>query len=346
MSSAQRRQRTAYLGPEASFSHQAAVEALPATEPIPIPSFRAILSSIQEQEHDYAVLPVENSTNGSVVQALDLLALCGTDTTTSQYPDIEVINEHYLEVHHYLFVSRALAQSRISENELHVMPCGLDAFLARIVKHLNIKTLHTHPQVWGQCNNVLSTFLPPGHVERVDMSSTSAAAAFVANQGAENECAAISSSLAGQKHGQDLVCVARNIEDEPGANTTRFLVLRNRKSTASSIINGILNSEMKSLWTFTILNDDEPGALARTLAIFAQYQFNLCAIQSRPEPKTKAQDESVPSRRWTWKYVFFTECLYNNPSQDCETAMQNVLDALKETTRSVSLLGSWNAVHP
>ncbi|KAJ9651289.1 prephenate dehydratase, partial [Neophaeococcomyces mojaviensis] len=249
--------RTAYLGPEASFSHQAVVEALPQSEPVPLPSFGAILQALQESGsssggYDYAVLPVENSTNGSVVQALDLLAKCGLDPETSQYNDVEVVDEHYLEVHHCLFVSRAWAEQRLEQETLEYIQHhnGISELtnLNEVLQQLNIKTLYSHPQVWGQCNNFLSALLPPGRVERVDMSSTSAAAAFVAgthkpqksttnsppitNEATESHpagpsleepcgTAAISSALAGEKHSTDLLCIAQNIEDEPGTNTTR-----------------------------------------------------------------------------------------------------------------------------
>ncbi|KAG9776916.1 hypothetical protein KCU88_g4721, partial [Aureobasidium melanogenum] len=162
----------AYLGPEASFSHQAAIGVFgPTTStstpssssasafastgsktPVslhPLPSFSAIFSAIQnssssssssssgsaatsekkeqeqpEYDFDFAVIPIENSTNGSVVQVLDLLAQCGHETepepesestalsspssapaaaTTARpalYPDVEVCAEYYLPVHH------------------------------------------------------------------------------------------------------------------------------------------------------------------------------------------------------------------------------------------------------
>jgi len=383
-----RKLRTAYLGPEASFSHQAAVEALPQTEAVPLPSFKAILKALEElgpdseDPYDYAVLPVENSTNGSVVQALDLLAQCGLDSKTCSYPDIEVVDEHYLEVHHCLFVSRAWATVTLKEDEIlslpgyehddprktavngakneevrdhHSVPAAEQGRLEKTLKKLSVKMLYTHPQVWGQCNNILSALLPPGHVERIDMSSTSAAAAFVATASSESNAgiAAISSSLAGAKHSKELVCIASNIEDEPGANTTRFLVLRNRsRAEKMSVLPAEVAREdacVKSLWTFTIAHSI-PGSLATTLAVFAKHGFNLSAIQSRPRPKSKGpilQNMSPTSQRKqdrNWQYVFFVECLHSTvlgTLGSVQAEPLNLLQDLKGVTEQVSLLGSW-----
>lgn len=368
--------RTAYLGPEASFSHQAVFEALPDTQPIPLPSFKAILLALQDSDthtrdgYDYAVLPVENSTNGSVVQALDLLAQCRLDPISSAFPDIEVVDEYYLEVHHCLFVSRTWAEQRLSVRELDLLkkqPSGITdrKILETLLTTLNIKTLYTHPQVWGQCNNILSALLPPGRVDRVDLSSTSAAAAYVATNisnkvDGENESgiAAISSSLAGAKHARDLVCLASNIEDEPGSNTTRFLVLQNksRRQRQQQQSHPIPSepqqggSQIKSLFTFTI-SHHVPGSLAMTLAVFAKHGFNLSAIQSRPKPKGEAdttphnevseQDRQVRN----WKYVFFVECLHPQPVRTIEASsrddIEGLLEELRNVTEQLSHLGTW-----
>lgn len=362
--------RTAYLGPEASFSHQAAVDAILGTQPIPLPSFKAILSALQqshahsEAQYDYAVLPVENSTNGSVVQALDLLAQCRLDPISSAFPDIEIVDEHYLEVHHCMFVSRVWAEQRLSKEDFALLESSPNGTsdrkkLEQLLTTLNIKTLYSHPQVWGQCNNILSALLPPGHVDRVDTSSTSAAAAYVVNHPSnisegdeESGTAAISSSLAGAKHGRDLVCLASNIEDDPGSNTTRFLVLQNRlrrHSRSPPSGSSEAQPQVKSLFTFT-MSHHVPGSLAKILAVFAKYDFNLSAIQSRPKPKTKAGIESKSviaernSQASKWEYVFFVECLHPQLESKAEASgggLEELSNGLRTVTEQLSHLGSW-----
>ncbi|KAK5061402.1 hypothetical protein LTR84_007944 [Exophiala bonariae] len=361
--------RVAYLGPEASFSHQAAIELFspegtnpeePNSQPEitlqPLPSFTSIFSSVQRtsssfstesapgqpdsQPYDYAVIPIENSTNGSVVQVFDLLGQCGLDddknntdsSTTAQYPDLQVCAEYYLPVHHCLFVhpSQTVDASSSSWSPLP------ERSPAR--QYPPISTLYTHPQVWGQCGRFLSKHFPAGVVERIDLGSTSAAASLVAREGAAPSTvsgadteppalgatiAAISSRLAGQKH--NLTCLAENIEDSPGDNTTRFLVLRNARlrprhpAFHSALVSRLqltttnnhdvenrttkAHVRHKSLITFTIPHT-KPGALADALAVFKTHGFNLTSIDTRP------------SRRRNWHYVFFVECEEADTEED------------------------------
>ncbi|KAH0847016.1 chorismate mutase/prephenate dehydratase [Fonsecaea pedrosoi] len=313
----------AYLGPEASFSHQAAIEVFRASSSPghtvslhPLPSFPVIFSAIQATEaseqtisYDFAVVPFENSTNGSVVPVFDLLARCGH--TPMLYPDLEVCAEYYLPVHHCLFVSPSSRSATTSSQSLELS----DEHKGDLLRA--IRTLYTHPQVWGQCNRYLAKHFPPNVVERIDVGSTSAAAQLVARESQQKSktpvtdgiSASISPKIAGEKH--DLLCLAENIEDEPGLNTTRFLVVRNRnRQTQSEDLHASLflphnhvdDSRYKSLISFTIPHS-KPGSLADALAVFKHYGFNLTSIDTRP------------SRTRTWQYVFFVECEEANPDQ-------------------------------
>lgn len=348
MSNNQGQINVAYLGPEASFSHQAAIEVFQSQQKPehqvslhPLPSFSAIFSAVQnsrsgeqdETSYDYAVIPIENSTNGSVVQVLDLLAQCGLDSH-ALYPDLEVCAEYYLAVHHCLFVSPSSSSSSPDERHSHDQLRNA------------IRTLYTHPQVWGQCNRYLSQHFSAKLVERIDVGSTSAAAQLVARGGPNvpaASSAAISSRLAGQKH--DLVCLAENIEDEPGQNTTRFFVVRNKTHTPRAAVDFASSScptdaenrsrRYKSLITFTIPHT-KPGALADALAVFKKYGYNLTSIDTRP------------SRKRNWQYVFFVECEEASPSIPVTPTTtadeEKVADMLKELgkfTESLRYLGKF-----
>ncbi|KAK5261031.1 prephenate dehydratase [Exophiala xenobiotica] len=300
----------AYLGPEASFSHQAAIEVFttPSGSSSPCSPPNPGDADPPHTSYDYAVIPIENSTNGSVVQVLDLLAQCGLDPD-ALYPDLEVCAEYYLPVHHCLFVSPSPAPTSTSTTTSATSATTLTNAKS------SIRTLYTHPQVWGQCTRFLSTHFPPTHVERIDVGSTSAAAQLVARESGSEPTksltvAAIGSKLAGQKH--NLVCLAENIEDEPGSNTTRFFVVRNSRTRKpnedllrdsfsfsqqqlQSATTPFKKAKYKSLITFTI-SHTKPGALADALAVFKTYSFNLTSIDTRP------------SRKRNWQYVFFVEC--------------------------------------
>ena len=322
-------QRVAYLGPTASFSHQAALAVFQHSATlVPHPSFSSIFTSLQQphdegdglkRPYDFAILPIENSTNGSVVQVLDLLAQCA-----EKYPDLEVCAEHYLAVHHFLYGNHDRGGK------------SYDVDLKKV------QTLYTHPQVWTQCSNYLARELQ--HAERIDVSSTSAAASIVVKDetgSGSRSSAAICSKLAGEMG--KLRCLAENIEDEPDKNTTRFFVLRNRmrgrvrggddglpgRSPTRQDLRGN-GVNVKALLLFTIAHT-VPGSLSKALEMFAKHGLNLTRIDTRP------------SRQHSWHYVFFVECeeRVRNVEDETEGKLQRAVQALEAVTESVVCLGRW-----
>src|SRR5665213_2004840 len=152
-SSSSKGPQVAYLGPPASFSHQASLGVFPPDAPDAsatlnaTPSFAEIFAAVQSSQArpdpsnvTYGVVPVENSSNGSVVQLLDLLA-----DHEGRHADVKVCAEYYLPVHHCLLVFR-------QSNGINSSPPTPGKFLA-------ISKLYTHPQVWGQCNRFLAAHL-------------------------------------------------------------------------------------------------------------------------------------------------------------------------------------------
>lgn len=66
-------ERTAYLGPEGSYSHLAALKLRPHAKLLPYGNFRSIIGAVEKGECDSAVIPIENTVNGGVLQNIDLL---------------------------------------------------------------------------------------------------------------------------------------------------------------------------------------------------------------------------------------------------------------------------------
>lgn len=301
----------AFLGPNASFSHQAALESFGATaELFPCLSFANAFLGVQQQEVDFAVIPIENSTNGSVVQTFDLLA-----DRDNLYSDVRVCGEYYLAVHHCLLVRK-------------------DAFTPTQPDYHLITKLYTHPQAWGQCEQFLSKYFKG--VERQDVSSTSKAAEIISTESSEAS-GAIASSFAAQFHGAHIL--EANIEDQHD-NTTRFLILRNVRSahTASTSFDFVKNQSvsnhvdlgrsLKTLLSFTVKHK-EPGALAEALLIFKRQGLNLTSMNTRP------------SLRRPWQYIFFLECHRDPTSQLGEDAVTQVLSKLRNVTESCRHIGTW-----
>jgi len=67
--------RVAYLGPEGSFSHQAAYNEFGgSSELLPLGSFEEIFEEVENDRASFGVVPIENSIEGSVGMVLDLLS--------------------------------------------------------------------------------------------------------------------------------------------------------------------------------------------------------------------------------------------------------------------------------
>lgn len=202
-----------------------------------------IFKAVQSGQCTYGVVPFENSTNGSVIPALDLL--CDRE---GEFPDTRIIAETYLDVHHCL-----------------LSPCqNLD----------EIKQIYAHPQAFGQCEKWLSKYLKK--IERVDCASTSKAAQ-IAKESSGEGAAAIASEVAADAY--NLIKLAQNIEDAPD-NKTRFFIISTVESYSSSAAR-IDGYGHKTLLSFT-LDHKRSGALCESLEIFKQYGLNLTSIASRP----------------------------------------------------------------
>ena len=67
--------KTAYLGPEATFTHQAARSKFGASvEYIPAATISEVFDRVQNRTADYGVVPIENSTEGAVTHTFDQFA--------------------------------------------------------------------------------------------------------------------------------------------------------------------------------------------------------------------------------------------------------------------------------
>lgn len=277
---------------------------------LPHLSFADAFASVQQQETDYAVIPCENSTNGSVVQTLDLLA-----DRNDLYKDVKVCGEYYLTVHHCLLVRKGS------------YPGGLPSYDGKITK------LYTHPQAWGQCDKFLSKHFKG--VERQDVSSTSKAAEIVSKE-TEERGGAIASRFAAEYHGVD--ALQENIEDRAD-NTTRFLILRNILADRTAKLefeqpNAPTGDEQahpetthKTLISFSI-DHSAPGALANALLIFKAHGLNLTSINTRPSLKR------------AWQYIFFVEC-GRKVNAENKDAVFKALNDLRGVTESCRDLGTW-----
>ena len=187
--------RIAYLGPAGTFSQQAVnkhfgheVEALAEAD------IDACFQAVETGRAEFAVVPVENSTEGAVGRTLDLVV--GSP--------LKICGEVMLPIHQMLMRKRSGPDS-----------AGLEG-IARV---------YGHAQSLAQCRQWLARHLP--HAEHISVVSNSDGARRAA---AEPDAASLGSKTAAELY--DLVVVETRIEDE-ASNTTRFLVLGRTDSAAS-----------------------------------------------------------------------------------------------------------------
>jgi chorismate mutase/prephenate dehydratase len=148
--------KVAYLGPEYSFSHLAAVERFgQQVEFMRVGSIASVFEEVNRNHVDFGVVPIENSTDGGVSETLDMFM---------RLTQIKICAEVRLKIHHNLLAN--------CEQEM-------------------IRRVYSKPQALAQCRNWLSKNLP--HADLKEVSST-AVAAQLAQQ--EPGAAAVASRLA------------------------------------------------------------------------------------------------------------------------------------------------------
>ena len=181
--------RYAYLGPEGTFT-EAALRTVPAArraELQPCPTVPAALDAVRSGAADAAVIPIENSVEGSVTVTLDELANGG---------EVMITREMAIPVRFAL-----LARP------------GRDAF--------SVRTIATHPHAAAQCRRWLAEHHPRAEV--VHMASTAQAAAAVAAPDGVYD-AAIAAPIAAEHY--RLSVLEHEISDNPDAETRFVMVSR------------------------------------------------------------------------------------------------------------------------
>ncbi len=155
----------AYLGPEATFTHLAAIKKFGvSTQFLPQTTLRNVFEEVANSRVDYGIVPIENSTEGVVSHTLDLfmeftLHICG---------------EVQLEISHNL------------------MAKGRDL--------KKIRRVYSHPHALGQCRLWLEQHLPWAQTQPVE--STAKAAEIAAKQ---KGTAAVASAYAATLYGLNLL---------------------------------------------------------------------------------------------------------------------------------------------
>lgn len=241
--------RVAYLGPAGTFSEDALEVSRFAPrifEPLVTETIPAAIEAVADGEAGRALVPVENSIEGSVRPTLDSLI--------EQAERVRIVGEYDHEIRSALIARPGL---------------GID----------DIEVVVSHPQPLAQCALFLRTELPRAELQVA--SSTSAAVRQVASSG--ESWAALGPARAARLY--DCEVLREGIEDEPG-NVTRFLWLAGRSGDEDRAPADLVAGDRKGSWktslAFAELGADHPGALVEALHGFADRGVNLVRIESRP----------------------------------------------------------------
>jgi prephenate dehydratase len=243
------RARVGYLGPAGTFSEEALLASAraDAVEPVALASIYDTVMALRRGEVRWAIVPIENSLQGSISVTLDLLA--------DEAGDVKIVGEALLRVSHAL-----ICASEVSVGDLD--------------------TVISHPAVPGQCTRFLRGELP--HARVLPASSTAEAVRAVVADGRAGQ-AAIGTVLAARIYGGTVI--RERIEDRED-NQTRFVWLGGPGAGAATpplLQAGVgVGGGWKTSLVFWGEGAERPGWLVRCLDEFARREINLTKIESRP----------------------------------------------------------------
>ncbi|MBR1222122.1 prephenate dehydratase [Bradyrhizobium sp. U87765 SZCCT0131] len=271
--------KIAFQGEKGANSHIAIAEAYPDAEAMPCATFEDALAAISSGEADLGMIPIENSVAGRVADIHHLLPHSG----------LFIIGEWFLPIRHQLVAPRGATLE-------------------------GIKTVESHVHALGQCRKIIRKL----GIKPIVAVDTAGSARAVAERG-DKTCAAISSKLAAEIYGLDIL--SADIEDE-AHNTTRFVVLsRNEKWAQPS------TTPLVTTFVFRVRN--LPAALYKALGGFATNGVNM----------TKLESYMVDGN------FFATQFYADVDGHPDDRSLANALEELRFFSRELRIIGVYPA-HP
>jgi len=231
--------RIGFLGPAGTFSEQALLSQkdLAEMELVSFATIPDVLAATESGTVDLGFVPIENSIEGTVNAALDVLAL---------ESDLLIQREVVINVQLNL-----LAMPGVALDEVTAV-AGFPVAMAQV-------------RTWLRAN------LPDAEVVAAN---SNADAALIVQGRDDRGLAAVSTALAAELYGLDIV--ASDIEDHP-ENQTRFVVVSRSGVPAPT------GHDKSTIVCFQ--RADAPGSLLSILQEFAARAVNLTKLESRPTKK-------------------------------------------------------------
>ena len=267
--------RVAYLGPEGTYSHAAMLKYFgPGQNAVPVDEIPTVFSHVESGDCAYGLVPIENSTEGSVTQTLDCF---GSSS-------LNIVGEVMLRIEHCLLASKATIESGIT----------------RII---------SHQQSLGQCRHWLEDNY--ADVEKVSLfSNADAARSAVSQTGLAAIAGKTAASIYGLEilneniedvhdnttrfvvlskgdlpdpTGQDKTSLILSIRNEPGS---LFNALESFKIHAVNLIKLESRPSRKEAWSYSFYVDidghrDDPN-IAAALSDVAEHVLEYRVLGSYP----------------------------------------------------------------
>jgi prephenate dehydratase len=289
--------KVAIQGELGSFSHEAAEKMLQRCTVVPCARSVEVFDRVQREAVDAAVIPIENTLAGTVAEHADLMLS----------RDVFIQGEYLLRIVHNVIA----------------MPGVRLGALRRVL---------SHPVALDQCRDF---FRSHPKIEAVPFYDTAGSVKHVMAEKLQ-DAAGIAGKQAVREYSGKIV--QASVEDDK-SNFTRFFLIRKlgetrrrgagrstRKKQGIADYHGLIpRGANKTSIVFKVQN--VPGALFKSLSVFALRDISLSKIESRP------------MRGRPWEYVFYVDFLRG----DDEPA-RNALRHLGEVAEFVKVLGVYPAV--
>jgi prephenate dehydratase len=240
--------RAGYFGPEGTYTRGALRTDVVGVDlnSVPLPTIYDTVMAVHDGLVDTALVPIENSLEGSVNATLDALAM--------ETDDVMIVGEVVQPIRHCLIARTSLELTEI-------------------------ETVVSHPQANAQCARFIRTRLPAARV--LAGASTADAVRLVADH--DGPWAALGNRLAAERYGcQILLSGVEDVAD----NETRFVWLARAGAVPGGprvVASGAPPlGPWKTAIVFWGVGSEAPGWLVACLSEFAERGVNLTRIESRP----------------------------------------------------------------
>jgi prephenate dehydratase len=292
--------KVAIQGELGSFSHEAAERMLPRCTVVPCARSVEVFDRVERGSVGAAVIPIENTLAGTVAEHADLLVA----------RDVFVQGEYLLRIVHNVIAAPG-------------------------VKLKSLRRVLSHPVALDQCRDF---FRRHPQIEAVPFYDTAGSAKHVIAENFKDAAGIAGCQAAREYKGKILLA---GIEDDK-RNFTRFFLIRKRDragpgshfsqkrrevghpAAVDDFRGRIPRGANKTSIAFQVKN--LPGALFKSLSVFALRDISLSKIESRP------------MRGRPWEYVFYVDFLRGD-----DEAARNALRHLSEVAEFVKVLGIYRA---